>query len=91
MTATIAVIVAVPEKKKKTFSDRSDHSDLMETTFQRSLRTLESGFHKIAMIAAIADFFFLSATAAITAIVAITWKPGLREDNKTSADASVHE
>ena len=35
--------------------------------------------------------FFFSAIAAIIAIVAITWKPGLREDNKTSADASVHE
>ena len=44
----------------------------------------------IAMIAAIAELFF-SAIAAIIAIVAITWKPGLREDNKTSADASVHE
>ena len=39
----------------------------------------------IAMIAAIAELFFLSA------IVAITWKPGLREYNKTSADASVHK
>ena len=29
------------------------------------------------MIAAIAERFFLSATAAITAIVAVIWKPGL--------------
>ena len=45
----------------------------------------------IAMIAAIAELFFFLAIASIIAIVAITWKPGLREDNKTSADASVHE
>ena len=54
MIATIAVIV---EEKK--FSDRSDH---METTFQRSqrkrsLRSLESGFLMITMIA---ELFFLS-------------------------------
>ena len=44
------------------FSDRSDHSDHIEATFQRSLslrslRSLESGFHMIAMIA---EVFFLS-------------------------------
>ena len=44
------------------FSDRSDHSDHIEATFQRSLslrplRSLESGFHMIAMIA---ELFFLS-------------------------------
>ena len=34
--------------ERKKFSDRSDHSDHMETTFQRSL---ESGFHMIAATA----------------------------------------
>ena len=38
-----------------------------------SQRSLESGFLMIAMIAAIAKLFF----SAITAIVAIIWKPGL--------------
>ena len=58
MIATIAVIA---EKKK--FSDRSDHK---ETTFQRSQRqrSPESGFHMIAMIAAIAELFFFSAITA---------------------------
>ena len=35
----------------------------------------------IAMIAAIAELFF-SAIAAITAMVAIIWKPGLKEEKK---------
>ena len=48
MIATIAVIAAIAERKRK-FSDRSDH---METTFQRSL---QSGF---LIIAAIAEVFF---------------------------------
>ena len=34
MIATIAVIVAIAEKKK--YSDRSEHSNHMKTTFQRS-------------------------------------------------------
>ena len=44
--------------------------------FQRSLllRLLESGFH---MITAITELFF-SVIAAITAIVAIIWKPGFK-------------
>ena len=60
MVATIAVIAAIAEKKK--FSDPSDPSDFKETTFQRllSLPSRKSGFHMIAMIAAFADFFFLS-------------------------------
>ena len=33
----IAVIAAIAEKKKK-FRERNDHSDDMETTFQRSQR-----------------------------------------------------
>ena len=50
---------------EKMVSDRSDHSDHMEATFQRSLslrsrRSLESGFHMITMISAIAELFFLS-------------------------------
>ena len=32
----------------------------------------------IGMIAAIADLFFVSAIAAITAIVEIIWKPGFK-------------
>ena len=47
-----------------------------------SLRSLESGFHMIAIsaiIAAIAERLFFSAIAAITAMVAIIWKPGFRE------------
>ena len=40
-----------------------------------SLRSLESGY-MITMIAAIAEVFFFSAIAAITAMVAIIWKPG---------------
>ena len=56
-----------------------DHSNHIETTFQRSLllQWLESGFLMIAIISAIAELFFFSAIAAITAIVAIIWKPGL--------------
>ena len=61
MIATIAVIAAIAEKKK--------FSDHMETTL-----TAIAGewFHMIAMITAIAEFFF----SAITAMVAIIWKPG---------------
>ena len=44
-----------------------------------SLRSLESGFHMIAIIAAIAELSFI---AVITAMVAIIWKPGFREPEK---------
>ena len=44
-----------------------------------SLRSLESGFHMIAIIAAIAELLFI---AVITAMVAIIWKPGFREPEK---------
>ena len=56
------MIAAIAEKKK--------FSDHMETTL-----TAIAGewFHMIAMITAIAEFFF----SAITAMVAIIWKPGL--------------
>ena len=79
MIATIAVIT---EKKSsaiiwKPFSgDRSDN-DRYDRTFYISAIVVAaiSGewFH---MIAAIAEAFFFSAIAAITAMVAIIWKPG---------------
>ena len=53
---SVAVIAAIAEKKRK---------------FIIAMISLESGFHMIAMIAAIADLFSLPA------IVAILWKPGL--------------
>ena len=40
-----------------------------------SLRSLEGGFHMIAIIAALAELLFFSA---IRAMVAIIWKPGFR-------------
>ena len=52
MIATIAVIAAITEKNNK-FSDRYNDSD--HFSFQRSL---ESGFHMIAMIATIDELFF---------------------------------
>ena len=70
MNATIAVIAAITEKKK--FSDRDFISQGL-----LSLRSLESGFMMIAMITAIAEVFCFSATAAITAMVAMIWKPAL--------------
>ena len=76
----IATITAISEKNK--VSDRSDNNRWIELFLsQRSLSlrsallSLESGFH---MIAAIAEPFFFLAIAAITAIVPIIWKPGLR-------------
>ena len=47
-----------------------------------SLRSLESGFHMIAIIAAIAELLFFSAITAMVAMVAIIWKPGFREPEK---------
>ena len=41
----------------------------------------------IAIIAAIAELLFFSAIAAITAIVAIIWKPGFREPEKLHVSA----
>ena len=66
MIATIAVIAAIAEKKKK-FSDRRDDSDHKETTFQplQQQRSLESGFNMIAMIAAIAELLFSSAIVVV--------------------------
>ena len=76
----IATIALIAEKKK--FSDRSDNDRFAATTIAEiekvlsqwslSLRSLESGFHMIAMIAAIAELFFFSA------IVTIIWKPGFK-------------
>ena len=84
MIATIAVIAAITEKKnsaiiwKPLSGDRSDN-DRGDRTFYISAivvaATAGKWFHMTAMIAAITDFFF-SAIAAITAMVAIIWKPG---------------
>ena len=52
-----------------------------------SLRSLESGFRMIAIIAGIAELLFFSAIAAITAMVAILWKPGFREPEKLHISA----
>ena len=49
-----------------------------------SLRSLESGFHMIAIIAALAELLFFSA---ITAMVAIIWKPSFREPEKLHISA----
>ena len=82
MIATIAVIAAIAEKKssaitwKPLSSDRSDN-DRWDRTFYISAIVVAAiageWFH---MIAAIAEVFFFSAIAAITAMVAIIWKPG---------------
>ena len=67
MISTIAVI-AKKKNLKKRFSDRSDHSDHMETTLQRSQRGLQrqrslryrkSSISAI-VVAAIAELVFLS-------------------------------
>ena len=73
MMATIAVIAAITEKKNSS-AIAAIIAIIMETTFSmRSLRLLETGFLMIAVIAEpLFDFF-----SAITAIVAIIWKPGL--------------
>ena len=77
MIATIAVIAAITEKKK--FSDRSDN-DRWDRTFYISGIVVAAiageWFHMIAMIAAIAEVFFFSATAVITGMVAIIWNLG---------------
>ena len=52
-----------------------------------SLQSLQSGFHMIAIIAAIAELLFFPAIAAITAMVAIIWKPGFREPEKLHISA----
>ena len=83
----IAMITVITEKKKYSdrglviiviirkplSSDRSNRSDTILSQRLLSLRTLESGFH---MIAVITELFFFSAITVITAIVAIIWKPG---------------
>ena len=61
MIATIAVIAAIAEKKKN-FSDRSDHMKPLSS--DPSDNNLSDRLN-----------FFFSAIAAITAIIAITWKP----------------
>ena len=82
MIATIAVIAAIAEKKKN-FSDRSDHSDHMKPlSSDRSDNNrwdIKSSFvagrcdrWRVVSTGSL-NFFF----SAITAIVAIIWKPGL--------------
>ena len=80
MIATIAVIAAIADKKKKVQRSYGNHFPAIAATtiteiglflsqrslWLRSLRSLESGF---LMIAAIAELFFFSA------IAAIIWKP----------------
>ena len=84
MIATIAVIAAIAEKKKKL--QRSQRS--YETTLQRSQRQQSLRYKKFYLsdrcrcdrwrVVSIWSLnFFFSAIAAITAIVAIIWKPGL--------------
>ena len=79
----IATIVVNAEKKK--FSDhmettlqRSQRQRSLDRTFYISAIVVAAiageWFHMIAMIAAIAEVFFFSAIAAITAMVAIIWK-----------------
>ena len=57
----------------------------MSLQLLRSLQSLESGFHMIAMITAIAELFFF---AAIAAIIAIIWKPGLSSSRVTKCDVT---
>ena len=75
MIATIAVIA----EKKKVQRSYGNHSPVIAaTTIAEIVVAAIAGewFHMIAMIAAIAEVFFFSAIAAITAMVAIIWKPG---------------
>ena len=76
MIATIAVIA----EKKKVQRSYGNHSPVIAaTTIAEIVVAAIAGewFHMIAMIAAIAEVFFFSAIAAITAMVAIIWKPGI--------------
>ena len=97
MIFTIAVIAAIAEQKKVHRSQRSygNHflaiaattiADIELFLSQRSfsLRSLESAFHMIAIIAAIAELLFIAVT---TAMVAIIWKPGFREPEKLHISA----
>ena len=47
----------------------------------------ESGFHMIVITAATAELLFFPAIAAITAMVAIIWRPGFREPEKLHISA----
>ena len=85
-SSAITAIIAITWKPLS--SDRRDRSDngrcIEKVLSQRSLllrspRSLESGFHMITTIAAMAELFFFSVIAAIKAIVAIIWKQGLRK------------
>ena len=75
MIATIAVIA----EKKKVQRSYGNHSPVIAaTTIAEIVVAAIAGewFHMIAMIAAIAEVFFFSTIAAITAMVSIIWKPG---------------
>ena len=100
MITTFAVIAAIAEQNKVYRSLRSygNHFlaiaattnaeiELFLSQWSLSLRSLESGFHMIAIIAAIAELLFFAAIAAITAMVAIIWKPGFREPEKLHISA----
>ena len=66
-------------EKKKVQRSYGNHSQVIAaTTIAEIVVAAIAGewFHMIAMIAAIAEVFFFSAIAAITAMVAIIWKPG---------------
>ena len=79
------MIATIAEKKKfsnhmETTLQRSQRQRSLDRTFYISAIVVAAiageWFHMIAMIAAIAEVFFFSAIAAITAMVAIIWKPG---------------
>jgi len=69
--------------RKKNLSDRSDHSNDMETTLQRSQRQWSLRYKKFYLsdrwrvLSIWSPNFFFWVTTAITVIVAIIWKPGL--------------
>ena len=87
--SSIVAIIAIIWKPLS--SDRSDRGDndrwdreIFLSQRSLSLRSLESGFHVIAIIAAIVELLFFSA---ITAMVANIWKPGFREPEKLHISA----
>ena len=79
MITTIAVFA---EKKKfsdhmKPFSSDGSDNDRWDRTFYMSAIIVAAiAWEWVHMIAAIAEVFFFFAVAAITAMVAIIWKPG---------------
>ena len=71
MIATIAVIAAITEKK---FSDRGNHSDHMETSFEIELKSISA-----TVVGAIAEEWFpydhCDRWTFFSAIVVVIWKP----------------